>query len=366
MKSQKPWGMWTFIGLVFLGMAACGYFTFAYLTFQERQAQQISCIVAKTKIEKYTSENGTVSFNLKVKAWADVDGQRLWAEDATYRNSQQASSMFAKQRSMPPGSEMSCFYKTQSQHLFLRRSPKFRVVWLVVWGIHVLFLMWLVLLAIFAPFRRRGNENLPLSTIAEELRTERFSRPTGLFSVKREPGKPILLTCHSAGNPGRIAGWSFCVALWFGILSVGIELLWTSYWGIPSHTSVSGLGFVILLISIVSFVGLGLYGNWLLFKMVFTRLHLSLGEETLTLRYTFLLSRSEQSIPKKKIRSVQQHLTGGEEYDDDSLPSWGLMVHTHEAIELMEKESHRDTEWLGEVLSMWLGKRFSRSPSQEK
>ena len=103
-------------------------------------------------------------------------------------------------------------------------------------------------------------------------------------------------------------------------------------------------------------------GYWMIYCLFAIRLYL-LGPHELVLVTKVLYFRNERIIPLSSIRYFSQVKDGGE--DEDSFPSWGLVLEAYQKITLLYRQDYEKSHWLGELLANWAGVKFFAEDAPE-
>ncbi|MBN1998587.1 hypothetical protein JW935_13595 [candidate division KSB1 bacterium] len=95
----------------------------------------------------------------------------------------------------------------------------------------------------------------------------------------------------------------------------------------------------------------------LLIFLFFCKKQFLFSAEELVMETQILGLRNRQIIPRQTITHITQIKDGGE--DDDSFPSWGLLVEGPKPGRLIYRQPPEVSSWLGNVVARWAGVEFS-------
>jgi len=95
-------------------------------------------------------------------------------------------------------------------------------------------------------------------------------------------------------------------------------------------------------------------------KIFLCRKELLFNDQHLVIETRILKWRGTQVIARTAINSVAQVKDGGE--DEDSFPSFGLNLNTDRKIEVITRQEHVKSRWLGGLIAEWSGAPFNQAP----
>lgn len=114
----------------------------------------------------------------------------------------------------------------------------------------------------------------------------------------------------------------------------------------------SGWGTAFWLLLVGLFMGVFVYVFLPMFlRNCLARTVLILRNDDFLVNRKVLFWNKSDSCSRRAIQCVTQVQDGG--HDSDSFPSWGLMVHAHEQLELLQREEPHRSRWLGQVIAAW-------------